>query len=172
MNLVFIGYRGTGKTKVSTLAAQRLGLKRIGMDATLVERFGMPIPDFVARHGWDAFRDAESALAGELAIQDHLVIDCGGGVVVRDGNIDALRKKGRVVWLRAGIETIARRIGGDTQRPSLTGTKSFIEEIGEVLSQRTALYEKASDFQVMTDPLTVEEVVDQVLTWWEKQETR
>lgn len=169
MNLIFIGYRGTGKTVVSTLAAKRLGRVRIGMDATLVERFGMPIPDFVADHGWDAFRDAESTLARELADKDHLVIDCGGGVVVRESNIDALRKQGRLVWLKASVETIARRIGGDTQRPSLTGTKSFIEEIEEVLLVRTPLYEKASDFQVPTDSFTVDEVLEQVLLWWQGQ---
>ena len=169
MNLVFIGYRGTGKTGISILAAERLGRVRIGMDSTLVERFRMPIPDFVADHGWDAFRDAESALAQELAAKDHLVIDCGGGVVVRDSNIEALKKQGRLVWLKASVETIAQRIGGDTQRPSLTGTKSFIEEIEEVLFRRTPLYEKAADFQVATDSFTMEEVLDQVLLWWQGQ---
>jgi shikimate kinase len=172
VNLVFIGYRGTGKSEVSILAAGRLGRERIGMDTTLVERFGMPIPDFVARHGWDAFRDAETALAQELSARDELVIDCGGGVVVRDDNITSLRAHGRLVWLKASVETIARRIGSDNQRPSLTGTKSFIEEIEEVLSKRLPLYERASDFQMDTDSLTVEEVVGQVVAWWHQQEAR
>jgi len=170
VNLIFIGYRGTGKTVVSMLTAQRLGRERIGMDAVLVERFGMPIPDFVERNGWEAFRDAESALAEELATRDQLVIDCGGGVVVRDGNIEALRKQGRIVWLKASVATIAQRIGVDTQRPSLTGTKSFIEEIEEVLSKRVALYERACDIQIVTDRLAIDEIADQVLTWWQDQE--
>lgn len=171
MNLVFIGYRGTGKTEVSTLVAQRLGRQRVGMDATLVERLGESIPDFVAREGWDAFREAESTLVEELAARDDLVIDCGGGVVVRDSNIEVLRKRGRLVWLKASVGVIAQRIGGDNQRPSLTGSKSFVEEIGEVLSQRMPLYKKACDFEVMTDPLSIPETAEQVIDWWHGQET-
>jgi shikimate kinase len=138
------------------------------MDAVLVKRFGEPIPDFVQKNGWDRFRDAESSLAEELAGRDNLVIDCGGGVVVRGSNIAVLRRSGRLVWLKASVATIAKRIHGDTQRPSLTGKKSFIEEIEEVLTVRLPLYEKASHFSVETDSLTIDEVVREVLTWWNK----
>ena len=167
MNLALVGYRGTGKTEVSRLAATRLGRRLAGMDAMLVERFRKPIPEFVSEHGWEAFRDAESDLASELSRLDGLVIDCGGGVVVRERNIEILRSNGRIVWLAASVETIAKRIGGDTQRPSLTGAKTFIEEIEEVLDQRLPLYTRAADFRVETDTLSVEQVVQRVLDWWE-----
>ena len=168
MNLVLIGYRGTGKSVVSRRLAALLDRERIGMDETLVERFRECVPEYVAKNGWDAFRDAESELARELGARDGLVLDCGGGVIVRDQNIEALRKNGRVVWLKASVETIAKRISGDTQRPSLTGQKSFLEEIEEVLMQRLPLYEKTSDFTVDTDSLSVEEVVGRILDWWKK----
>jgi len=166
MNLVLIGYRGTGKSATAGLLADRLGLAAVGMDAELVRRFGKPISEFVAEKGWDAFRDAESELAEELGRKDGLLIDCGGGVVIRAGNVRALRANGRSVWLKAGVDTIARRIGGDDRRPSLTGTKSFVEEIEEVLTQRLPLYEEASDFSVDTDSLTVEQVAEAVLSDW------
>lgn len=169
MNLVFIGYRGTGKTAVSEEVARLLGRERVGMDAVLVERFGKSIPEFVAENGWDAFRDAEAALAAELGARDNLVIDCGGGVIVRESNVEALRANGRVVWLTASVETIARRIEGDTQRPSLTGAKSFIEEIEEVLRVRQPLYSKACDYSIDSDTLTIHEVVQAVLAWWRSQ---
>lgn len=166
MNLVLIGYRGTGKSVVSQGLAEALDRERVGMDETLVERIGKSIPEYVEQNGWDAFRDAESELAAELGARDDLVIDCGGGVIVRDRNVEALRENGRVVWLQASVETIARRISGDSQRPSLTGQKSFIEEIEEVLAQRRPLYEKASDFKVNTDSLAVDGVVGLILDWW------
>ncbi len=40
-------------------------------------------------------------------------------------------------WLTASVETIAKRIGDDNQRPSLTGAKSFVDEIQDVLRERT-----------------------------------
>lgn len=167
MNLVLIGYRGTGKTVVSQELAKRLGRIRIGMDETLVQRFGESIPEFVQKNGWDAFRDAESDLARELGGREDLVIDCGGGVVVRDQNLETLKANGRVAWLKASVETIAGRISGDTQRPSLTGQKTFIEEIEEVLTQRLPLYQKGSDFAVDTDSLSVEEVAERIQAWWD-----
>lgn len=170
MNLVLIGYRGTGKSEVSEILAERLHRRRIGMDATLVERFGQTIPQFVEKHGWDAFRDAESKLAKELGDSHHLVIDCGGGVVVRSENIASLSHNGRLVWLQASVPVIAQRIGGDSQRPSLTGTKSFVEEIEEVLTVRIPLYQAAAHHSVDTDHLPVEGVSEEILRWWREVE--
>lgn len=166
MNLVLIGYRGTGKTEVSRLLSDHLRRERVGMDEFLVQRFGSPIPAFVESHGWDAFRDEESKLVQELSARDDLVLDCGGGVIVRDANIEALRSTGHVVWLKASVDTIARRIEGDTQRPSLTGTKSFVDEVAEVLAVRIPLYTKAAHTIIDTDDLTPSQVAEQILAWW------
>lgn len=168
MNLVLIGYRGTGKSAVANRLAEMLGLRQVGMDATLVERFGKSIPEYVQENGWESFRDEESRLTKELGEHNNLLLDCGGGVVVRPENIAALRENGRVVWLKASVETIAKRIQGDTQRPSLTGSKSFIDEIQEVLESRLPLYEKASDYAVETDGMTLDEVVESIQAWWIK----
>jgi shikimate kinase len=56
-----------------------------------------------------------------------------------------------VIWLRASVETIADRIRTDDQRPSLTGKRSFVDEIGEVLAEREPMYEAASHFVVDTN---------------------
>ncbi|HOS44127.1 MAG TPA: shikimate kinase, partial [Armatimonadota bacterium] len=163
MNIVLIGYRGTGKSAVGALLAERLGMRLVGMDALLVERAGMPIPRIVEREGWPGFRDRESALARELAALDNAVIDCGGGIIERPENLAALRANGRVVWLRAAVPTIVTRIQGDTQRPSLTGAKSFTDEVAEVLERRAPLYEAAADLAIDTDPLTPDQVAERSL---------
>ena len=50
------------------------------------------------------------------------------------------------------------RIEGDDQRPSLTGTKSFTEEVEEVLERRRPLYRRIAHYEVDTEGRTVEEV--------------
>jgi shikimate kinase len=92
-----------------------------------------------------------------------LIIDTGGGAVLRQRNVEVLKKNGTLFWLTAEVPTIARRIGGDTQRPSLTGTKSFTEEIQEVLEQRLPKYQAAADHVIATEGRTVEEVVACIL---------
>jgi shikimate kinase len=163
MNIVLIGYRGTGKSSVGKALAQRLERRLISTDAEIVTRAGLPIPEIVQRFGWEHFRNLESEVCHELAGQDGLVIDTGGGAILRQQNVDRLKANGRLFWLTAEVRTIAERIGGDTQRPSLTGTKSFVEEIGEVLREREPKYRAAADHVVPTDGKSVGEIVQTIL---------
>jgi shikimate kinase len=158
MNIVLIGYRGTGKSSVGKLLAGRSGRALISTDAEVVRRAGQSVTDIVTRHGWDHFRDLESEVCRDLAGRDHLIIDTGGGAILRQENVDRLKAGGLLFWLTAEVPTISRRIGGDTQRPSLTGTKSFVEEIEEVLRERTPKYRAAADHVIATDRKTVGEI--------------
>ena len=82
MKLVLIGYRGTGKSVVGRKVAQRLGLDYVGKDDKIVAEAKMSIPQMVEKFGWPHFRDKESAVAKQLALQDNLLVDTGGGVTV------------------------------------------------------------------------------------------
>jgi len=163
MNVVLIGYRGTGKSTVGKVVAARLGRPIVSTDKEIVRRAGSSILDIVSAHGWDYFRDLESAVCMELAGHDNLVIDTGGGAILRQQNVEVFKRKGRLVWLTASVETIAARIGTDTQRPSLTGTKSHIEEIREVLTERMSKYHAAADLTVVTDNRSIDEVATTIL---------
>jgi len=165
MNIVLIGYRGTGKSSVGKLLAERLGRPLISTDAEIVKRARLPIPDIVKQFGWDYFRDLESEICRDLADKDNLIIDTGGGAVLRQQNVDALKANGLLFWLTAEVLTIQRRIGGDHQRPSLTGTKSFLEEIEGVLRERLPKYRAAADHIIGTDHHSLSEVADAVLAY-------
>ena len=171
MNIVLIGYRGTGKTAVGAIVAERLGMKCISMDEKIVEKTGMPIPEFVEKHDWPAFRDVESGIARELSGLDHIVIDSGGGVIERPENIDALRANGILVWLKASVDVIVSRIEKGTERPSLTGAKSFTDEVAEVLERRIPKYTAAAQYEIDTEHLTPEQVADEIVGIWEATAT-
>lgn len=163
MNIVLIGYRGTGKSTVGKVLSSRLGWRVISTDAEIVRRAGKSIPDIVAEKGWDHFRDLESEVCRDLAGQDKTVIDTGGGAILRPMNVERLKMKGTLFWLTASVDTIAKRIGGDTQRPSLTGTQSFIEEIQDVLQERIPTYQAAADYVIVTDGYSIAQIVDKIL---------
>lgn len=163
MNLVLIGYRGTGKSTVGKILARKLGRTVVSTDAEIVKRANLSVPDIVKQFGWDHFRDLESAVCRDVAAQDQLIIDTGGGAILRPENVEVLRKTGTLIWLTATVETITRRIGGDTQRPSLTGTKSFTDEIREVLNERTPKYQAAAAHVVSTDGISSAQVADRIL---------
>ena len=163
MNIVLIGYRGTGKSVVGKLLAQKLNRETISMDAEIVKKAGMSIPEFVAQNGWPKFRDLETEVARELAARNSIIVDCGGGIIERPENIPALRTNGVIFWLQASVEVIVNRIADGTERPALTEGKTFTEEVAEVLERRTPLYSEASQYTVNTDDMTPEKVADAIL---------
>ena len=163
MNIVLIGYRGTGKTVVGELLAERLNMTYMGMDAQIIKKAGMSIPEIVEKSGWPGFRDMESQVARELAGLDHLIIDTGGGVIERPENIEALKTNARIFWLKASVDAIVSRIQEDTQRPALIAGKTFTQEVAEVLEQRTTKYQIAAHHEIDSDPCTPEQVAEKII---------
>ena len=166
MNIVLIGYRGTGKSLIGRLLAKRLGMTYIGMDEAIVERAGMSIPEIVSQRGWPGFRDLESEVARELAGRDNIIIDTGGGVIERPENVEVLQQNARIFWLTATTATIVARIADGTERPALTTGKTFTEEVAEVLERRTPLYRSAAHHEVATDGLKPEEIAARIEELW------
>lgn len=163
MNIALIGYRGTGKSTIGHLLSNKLGMVYVSFDAEIVRRAGMSIPEIVERYSWDRFRELEAGVVADFAARDRQILDTGGGVVTRPENIAALRERSIVVLLEANIQDIVQRIGATDDRPSLTGEKSFTEEVEEVLEQRRSLYEAAADHRINTSTLTPEQAVEEVI---------
>jgi shikimate kinase len=166
MNIALIGYRGTGKTTVAKILAQRLGWADVDADVEVERAAGKPIATIFAERGEEAFRDLESEALRRLVACDRHVLALGGGVVLRDENRSLLATVDHVVWLAASPETIHRRLGSDpvtaSQRPNLT-TKGGIQEIVDVLAQRDSLYRECAEVRVDTESKTVSQVADEIL---------
>jgi shikimate kinase len=167
MNIVLIGYRGTGKSEVGAIVADRLKMVCVGMDSEIVRRAGMSIPEIVEKYGWARFRDMETGVAVDFSTRDHLIIDTGGGVIERPENIAALQKNAVIFWLKASVGIIVSRIKGDTQRPALVEGKTFTEEVAEVLERRILKYENAAQYEIDTDQLSTAQVAEQVIEIWQ-----
>ena len=166
MNLVLIGYRGTGKSTVARRVALALGWDWIDADVELELRVGRTIAAIFADEGEPAFRDLEGQVLADLAARERTVIAAGGGVVLRPENRAVLRQLGRVVWLRADADTIAERLAADEttreRRPNLTAAGGH-EEIEKLLAAREPLYAECADLIVETAGRTPDEVASEVV---------
>jgi shikimate kinase len=163
MNVVLIGPRGSGKTKIGKMLSRKLGRKLISTDNLITNKALMPISHIVKKDGWEKFRGLESEVLEEIACLDNSIIDTGGGSILRKRNIYNLKRNGFIILLTANIDTLINRIKGDNSRPSLTGHKSFIEEIGDILKERKEKYEKAADYIIDTSNLTPNQVVNKII---------
>lgn len=170
MNIVILGYRGTGKSVISKILARKLGRKLIRMDQLIVQSAGTPIPEIVEKWGWPKFREMESRIVGEIfdEVRDG-VIDCGGGVVLDDGNVVRLKRHGRVALLKADVNVILQRIRGDSNRPPLKEGVSFEEEQKIILSEREPKYLAAADMICDTTRQAPKDTVLQIIEFFKKK---
>jgi shikimate kinase len=164
--IFLIGYRGTGKTTVAELLAERVGWPWLDADTVLEARHGRSIADIFARDGEMAFRDMEAAILKDLCRLHRHVVATGGGVVLRETNHERMRQVGPVVWLTADPDTIWTRIQADSQsgklRPPLTvGGRAEVEQL---LKVREPMYRACADVIVETANRLPSQVVDEILT--------
>ncbi len=137
-NLVLVGMPGSGKTTVGKLLAERSGKSFVDLDGEIARRAGMSIPDIFREEGENAFRDLESRVLAETCAKDGQVIATGGGAVLRPENQTAMRRTGRVYWLRRDLNVLPKEGRPLSQKGSLE----------EMYQMRKPLYEAAADFRV------------------------
>lgn len=163
--LVLVGYRGTGKTSLAKLLAQRLGWDWMDADVELERRAGKTIRQIFQEEGEPAFRDLESAVLTDLMEQKEIVVATGGGVVIRSENREVLGRARHVIWLTASAETILARMQEDQttadRRPQLTQLPPT-EEVQQLLAEREPLYREVSQWEVCTEGKTPRQVADEI----------
>src|SRR3989338_1568730 len=168
-NVVLIGYRGAGKTSTAKELAKLTGMDVISTDEEISKKVKMPIADFINKNGWDKFRLAENEVIASLKDADGAVIDCGGGAIENPENVKLLRKNGIVFWLRAHVSVLADRIKDSKNRPSITGKRSFIDEIDEVLAKRIPVYRNAADHEIETNIETPSKIAESIMKLHQNQ---
>lgn len=165
VRIVLIGYRGSGKSAVGQMLAERLALPLIDTDVLIEEKVGMTIKEIVERKGWPYFRAIEKDVVRNLASDKGMIVAVGGGAILDLENQMYLKEKSLVFYLAADEATLARRIARDTKtiarRPSLTGER-VTAEIRTVLKEREPLYRKVADYVIDTEGLTLSDVVEKI----------
>ncbi len=160
-NIVLTGFMGTGKSEVSRELSRILGWNAIDID-TEIEKFQkMTITEIFKRFGEPGFRDIETEVIKMFSKNKNVIISTGGGAVLRQENMDALRGNGVIVCLTAKPETILQRTSNDDDRPLLQ-VEDPLRKIKELLEFRRPYYEKA-DIMIDTDGKTPLEVAEEII---------
>lgn len=160
-NIVLTGFMGTGKTEVGRELSNILGWKLIDVDEEIVKSKKMSINDLFSQLGEPVFRDIETDMIRAVAAHKKSIISTGGGVVLRQENIDVLRESGIIVSLTASAETILKRTGSNDERPLLK-VENPLKKIEELLDFRRPFYEKA-DIMIDTEDRTPRQIAEEIL---------
>jgi len=169
-HLFLIGYRATGKTEVARVLGRRLGRTVIDLDAEISRKARRSIVEIFEQQGEIVFRRFETDLLTGISDREPAVVSLGGGSVKAEENQTFLRENGNVVWLKARPDSILARMGEDPgnkfNRPALT-RHSSIREIEVLIEERSPIYAACADYTIETDDLSVDQVSEQIVKWWQ-----
>ena len=148
-NAVMIGLPGSGKTTFGKRLARELGMEFIDTDQLITESEKVTIANIFETKGEDYFRDLETHVLRMIKIETQksnvagkgIILSVGGGVPMRQENVDLMKEIGIVVYIDRSIDEIVQDIRITEGRPLLKDK----EAIRELESSRRDVYEKCAD---------------------------
>ncbi|RJQ40489.1 MAG: shikimate kinase [Nitrospiraceae bacterium] len=165
-NIVLTGFMGTGKSEVGKELSRVLGWQVIDIDTEIEKSQNMKITEIFKQFGEPRFRDLETEMIKNLSKNKNVIISTGGGAVLRQENMDALRESGVIICLTAAPETILKRTSNNNDRPLLQA-ENPLKKIKELLEFRMPYYQKA-DIIVDTENKKPFEVAEEIIEIWKK----
>lgn len=161
-HLFLIGFMGVGKTSTSKELGKKLQVEEVDTDAMIVEMEQRSIPEIFEQSGEAYFRQVETGTLDALAEEEPCIVSCGGGMAMREENVQKMKAIGTVVFLTAKPETIYSHVKDSDNRPLLNGNMN-VPYIKQLMEMREPKYTAAADIQIETDDCTPEEVADKTI---------
>ncbi len=102
-NIGLTGMPASGKSTIGRLVADILNRDFYDCDAEIEKDAGMKISEIFEKYGENHFRDIETETLKRLSMLSGVVISTGGGAILRDENVAALRQNSKVFFLDRDI---------------------------------------------------------------------
>ena len=122
-NVVLIGMPACGKSTVGKLIAEHTSREFVDLDEEIVKLAGMSIPEIFQTQGEAAFRKLETEALKTQAQRNSIVLATGGGAILLDENVNALRRNGRLYFLDRPLEELL-----PTEDRPLASTREAIQK--------------------------------------------
>lgn len=160
MNIILIGFMGSGKTEVSKTLSKKLQMEKVEMnDYTLKKSKRGTINEVFDMDGERHWRELEIEVTRELSEKKNSVVATGGGVIYNKIVIDYFRENGFVIYLRTSFVEAVKRLKEYHDRPLFRN----VREARKLYTFRKLLYREYSDSYVRTDGKTINEISDEII---------
>jgi shikimate kinase len=147
-HVFLIGMPGAGKSSVGRLVAEKLGMPFVDLDVEVETDAGRSVREIFLKDGEPAFRELEHEAVARVASSPPSVVACGGGVVLREDNLAAMRAGGSIVWLNVPLASLRRRIRDIIEKRPLVKDPLDLERLYHA---REAVYRAAAQHEIVAD---------------------
>lgn len=140
-NIVLFGMPSAGKTTIGKLVSEISGRKFIDTDAEIYSVTGRTPAEIIKADGEAAFRDCETTVVKSVSKTSGAVIAVGGGAVIREENVSALKQNGILIRIDRSLTEL---VSDGRPMTEAKGVFALYEE-------RKNAYERATDAAVKND---------------------
>ena len=153
-NVVLTGMPGSGKSTVGKCLNIE-GFEFVDTDEEIEKRCGCSIKELIQEKGEAHFRALETEVIREVSSMNCRIISTGGGAVLKEENVRALKRNGKLYFLNADLS----RLKATDSRP-LSDTQ---KKLARLYTERMSLYTGTADV-VVPDLRTPQDEADYITT--------
>lgn len=158
---------GAGKTTIGRQLAKLLGKTFYDTDHEIEKRTGVKVSVIFDLEGEVGFRKRETAVINDLTQLDNIVLATGGGAVLAKENRNALESNGHVIYLRATVKDLCKRMRYDKQRPLLQKV-NVRTKLEQLYNERHPIYMETAHVVVDTGHQAASVLINQIKTAYQK----
>ena len=96
-----------------------------------MEKQERTINQIFEKEGETGFRKIETEAIRTICKEQGQIISCGGGAVLKEENVELLKRAGTIILLNATPETIFERVKNDKNRPLLKDHMNIYSAVDE-----------------------------------------
>lgn len=155
IHLILCGLPASGKSYFARKFSSYKKCKFADLDILVKHRYKMTPREVFNKLGEETLRKFE----GEILLSSDLhfeVLALGGGTLMNNKNVIAVKKLGPLVYLKADYSVVEERLMKKKQRPA------YLKNFNELISQRIGVYEKYADFTLDLSNLSDFEILQEM----------
>ena len=160
-NIFFVGLMGAGKTTIGKLLAKKLKKTFYDTDHEIEKKLGVKVSVIFELEGEEGFRKRETQMIDELTNKKDIILATGGGAVLSEENRRLLKERGKVIYLNAKPQHLAKRMAFDKDRPLLQ-QGNMLDTLNNLYKERHRLYLGVSSFVVDTGQQKTQTIINKI----------
>ena len=152
---------GAAKTTNGKLLAKKLKKTFYDTDHEIEKKLGVKVSVIFELEGEEGFRKRETQMIDELTNKKDIILATGGGAVLSEENRRLLKERGKVIYLNAKPQHLAKRMAFDKDRPLLQ-KGNMLDTLNNLYQERHPLYLGVSSFVVDTGQQKTQTIINKI----------